>query len=157
MPRGSASIEIPASCAEVFALVHDYDRRLQWDTMLSEARLLGGAPTADVGVRSVCVGKWSSAYMAVETEYVSFSPGEVAAVKLTNRPLIFDKFAASIRHAPLTESTSRLTYVYSFEARPRFLAFVLNPIMALLLGWEVRSRLRGLRAFFERAERAGLA
>jgi hypothetical protein len=36
MPRESLSIEINAPCAAVFAVIHDYDRRLEWDTMLRQ-------------------------------------------------------------------------------------------------------------------------
>src|SRR2546427_3274285 len=46
MPRRSYSVEVDAECEAVFDFVHDYDRRLSWDTMLSEARLLDGATTA---------------------------------------------------------------------------------------------------------------
>ena len=154
MPRGSASVEIAAPCEVVFALVHDYARRLEWDTMLSEARLLGGAARADVGVRSLCVGTWQSAFLGLETEYVQFVPGRRAAVRLTNRPPFFERFAATIRHDPLDTGGSRTTYVYSFRARPRVLAPLLEPVMQLMLGREVRRRLRALQAFAER-EAAG--
>lgn len=77
--------------------------------MLSEARLLGGAVAAGVGVRSLCVGTWRSAYLPMETEYVSFERGRVAAVKLTNRPALFERFAATIKHEELPEGRSRVT------------------------------------------------
>ncbi|MCL4303975.1 MAG: SRPBCC family protein, partial [Anaerolineae bacterium] len=85
VPRENISIEIDAPCAAVFDVIHDYGRRLEWDTMLREARLLGGATAAGIGVRSVCAGTWRSAFLALETEYIRFEPGRVAAVKLTNR------------------------------------------------------------------------
>ena len=31
--------QMPVKSAEVFALLHDYDRRLEWDTLLKEALL----------------------------------------------------------------------------------------------------------------------
>jgi hypothetical protein len=149
MRKGSYSTEIGASPEEVFDVVHDYERRLEWDSMLSEAKLLAGETVAKVGVRSLCTGTWKTAFLALETEYVRFEPGEVAAVKLTNRPLFFEHFAATIRHDAVGESRSRTTYIYSFRARPRFLAPLLEPIMDLMLAREVRHRLRGLRHFLE--------
>ncbi|MFN8457514.1 MAG: SRPBCC family protein [Anaerolineae bacterium] len=101
MPRSSVSIEMDAPCETVFAIIHDYDCRLEWDTMLREARLLGGATSAGLGVRSLCTGTWRSAFLALEAEYIHFEPGRVAAVKLTNRPLFFEHFAATLRHDPL--------------------------------------------------------
>ena len=150
MSKASLSIEIDAPAEAIFALIHDYERRLEWDSMLSEARLLGGAPEAALGVRSLCVGTWRSAFLPMETEYIRFDPGRAAAVKLTNRPPFFQNFAATLRHEPLGEGRSRTTYIYSFEPRPRSLAPLLEPIMNALLRREVRQRLRALKAFMER-------
>jgi hypothetical protein len=149
IPRESLSIEINAPCATVFAVIHDYDRRLEWDMMLRQATLLGGATTAGLGVRSLCVGTWRGAFLGLETEYIRFVPGEVAAVKLTNQPPFFDNFAATIRHTAIADGRSRTTYIYNFRARPRFLAPLLEPIMNVLLKREVRNRLGALRAFVE--------
>ena len=150
MPKGTITIEIEASCKAVFDLVHDYNQRLQWDTLLSQATLLGQAKAADRGVRTRCVGTWRSGKIAVETEYIAFEPGRVAAVKLVNRPPLFEHFVATIRHKPLTATRSRLTYIYSFRARPRWLAFALEPIMHAALQRETKARLRSLKAFLER-------
>ena len=148
MQRGLVSIEVRAPAEAVFALIHDYARRLEWDSMLSEARLLGGARAADVGVRSRCVGTWRSAYLPMETEYVSFKRGRVAAVKLTNHPPFFDRFAATIKHEALANGRSRVTYIYSFSARPRIFAGVLEPIVKRMLDREVRARLEALRDWY---------
>jgi hypothetical protein len=149
MRRQSSSIEISASCEAVFDVVHDYERRLQWDTMLSQARLLAGARAAQVGVRSRCVGTWKSAFLALETEYVRFERGRVAAVRLTNRPPFFSRFAATIKHDALDAGSSRTTYIYSLRARPRFLAPLLEPLLRIMIAREVRGRLRALRDFVE--------
>jgi hypothetical protein len=150
MRRQSSSIEIGASSEAVFDVVHDYERRLEWDTMLSQARLLAGASAAQVGVRSRCVGTWRSAFLALETEYVRFERGRVAAVRLTNRPLFFSRFAATIKHDPVADGSSRTTYIYSLRARPRFLAPLLEPVLRMMIAREVRSRLQSLRDFMER-------
>jgi hypothetical protein len=153
MPRASLTVELPVSCDTAFAVVHDYTCRLDWDTMLRSARLLDGATQAALGVRSVCAGTWRGAFLALETEYIQFVPGRVAAVKLTRRPPFFDRFAATIRHQALGANRSRLVYTYSFRARPRWLAPMLEPVMQPLLQREVRHRLRGLRLYLERRER----
>lgn len=144
--RESFQVEIDASCEAVFDVVHDYARRLEWDSMLSEARLLAGAEVAGVGVRSRCVGTWKGAFQALETEYITFERGRVAAVKLTNRPLFFRDFAATIRHEPLGTHRSRVTYIYSFHVRPGILA----PVVRARFGREIRARLRRLRDYIER-------
>jgi hypothetical protein len=155
MPRESVAIEIAAPCEAVFAVIHDYSCRLAWDTMLREARLLDGATAAGIGVRSLCVGTWRSAGLALETEYIRFEPGRVAAVKLTNRPLLFARFAATIRHDVISATRSRTTYIYAFRARPQYLAPLLEPLINTLLRHEVHRRLRALRSFLESQNDSG--
>ena len=89
----------------------------------------------------------------METEYVTFEPGRVAAVKLVNRPPLFEHFAATIRHKPITETRSCVTYIYSFRARPGWLAFALEPILHAALQRETKARLRSLKTFLERPSR----
>ncbi len=148
MTKGMVTIEVQAPPEPVFDLVHDYSRRLEWDSMLSEARLMGGATAAGVGVRSLCVGTWRSAFLPMETEYVSFRRGHVAAVRLTNRPPFFERFAATIRHKQIDAQRSQVTYLYNFKTRPTALAWLLTPIISWLMAREVRSRLESLRHHF---------
>lgn len=154
MPRASLSIEINAPCGVVFEVIHDYGCRLKWDSMLREAFLLDGATAAALGVRSRCVGTWRSAFQALETRYIRFEPGRVAAVTLTNHPLFFEQFAATIKHEPLQDGRSRTTYIYFFRAAPRFLAPLLEPIMNVMLQREVRQRLQSLRSYLENQQSA---
>lgn len=147
MPRGAVSVEVEGSCTAVFNLIHDYGRRLEWDTLLSKACLLDGAPEAGLGVRSLCVGTWREMFLPLETEYIRFEPGQVAAVSLTNKPPFFDQFAATIRHEPLANGRSCVTYIYYFRVRPKLLAPFLEPIMNLLLKRETQKRLYALRRY----------
>ncbi len=142
--RGSCRVEVDAPPEAVFDRIHDYDRRLEWDTLLSDARILGGAPCAGKGVRTLCTGRGLARLVAMETEYVSFDRGRVAAVRLLNRPPFFERFAATIRHRPLPGGRSEVTYVYSFVARPRWLGRLLDA----LLRRETLRRLRALQATF---------
>jgi len=103
MPHGSVSTIIPASSAEVFRLLHDYDRRLEWDTLLQSATLTEGWTKAQLHATSVCQGRWYLGGVALKTEYLSFKPPEVAAVKMVNRPPFFQSFAATIRHRDLID------------------------------------------------------
>ena len=109
--------EMPASCETVFDLVHDYARRLEWDTLLRAAFVEGGA-AAGTGAVAVCRGRWWVGGLSFRTVYVSFERGRVAAVEMLNRPPLFERWAASIRHEPLDERKSRLVYTYHFRARP---------------------------------------
>jgi hypothetical protein len=157
MPHGTVTEIIPASSAEVFRLFHDYDRRLEWDTLLQEAYLTDGYREAQRGAVSVCRGRTHLGGLALKTRYISFRPPEVAAVKLVNRPPFFDTFAATIRHRDLGDSASEVEYRYHFTARPRWLQFLLHPLMERLFALETRRRLRALRDFFRNGCHAGIA
>jgi hypothetical protein len=148
MVHAKVSDEMPASCDAVFDLVHDYPRRLEWDTLLREAFVEGGG-AATRGAVAVCRGRWLVGGLTVRTVYVSFTRGEVAAVKMIDRSMLFARWAASIRHEPVAEGRSRIVYTYNFRARPRVLAFLLEPILAIVFRWETRKRLRALQRALE--------
>ena len=98
MPTGTFSEQIPAASSDVFRLLHDYKRRLEWDTLLQSAYLEAGYDEANINAVSVCTGKWQFGGMAIRTRYVAFRPGSLAAVQMINSPPLFESFAASIRH-----------------------------------------------------------
>ena len=148
MPHGSVSVVIPASSADVFDLLHDYDRRLSWDTLLSAAYLTDGSTAAGLGAASVCVGRGTLSGIALKTIYVAYDRPRLAAVKMVNRPRWFDTWAASVRHDDLAPCQSRVTYTWTFTARPRWLAWLLEPVMNAIFRRETRKRLAALRRHF---------
>jgi ribosome-associated toxin RatA of RatAB toxin-antitoxin module len=131
----------------LFALTQDYDRRLEWDPFLRSAELVGGAAEAGPGVRAWCVAHNG---LGMETEYVSFTPPRVAAVKMTRGPWFIGGFAGSWRFFPEADGRTRVVFRYSVNARPAWLQPLLNPILVRVFTREVRKRLRGLRDFVER-------
>jgi hypothetical protein len=147
MNHGAVPLEMPASSGEVFDLLHDYNRRLEWDTLLSAAYLADGHERAELGATCVCVGRSILGRIALKTVYVTFDRPRLAAVKMVNSPPLFASWAASIRHDDLGPASSRLTYTWSFAARPRWLAWLLEPIMGRIFQWETRKRLKALRDF----------
>jgi len=151
MPSATVIQRMPCPSARVFELLHDYSRRLEWDTLLREARLTRGHRVAARDATSLCVGKPLFGAIGIETRYLTFHPGSLAAVEMINRPPFFESFAASIRHEDL-EGGSKATYRLHFSARPRALAWLLHPIMRVALRHETRKRLQALARFLE-AER----
>lgn len=142
---------MPANAAAVFAVLHDYARRLEWDTLLREARLTRGCKEAQLGATSLCVGKPLFGLIGIETRYIAFKPGELAAVEMINRPPFFAHFAASIRHGD-NEAGSTMVYRFQFTARPRWLRWLLEPVMRWQLTRETKRRLAALAGFLRREE-----
>ena len=83
------------------------------------------------------------------TIYVSFNRPSVASVKMTRGPFILESFAATLRQDATTTGGTRVTYRYSFTSRPRWLAFLLNPIMQCVFHRETQQRLTALKRFLE--------
>ena len=149
MPTAEIRETIHASTDAVFALLHDYKRRLEWDTLLQEAYLEPEFEKSEKGAISVCRGKRILGGFAVRTEYLSFEPGKVAAVKMLNHPPFFESFAASIRHFAIDDAHSEVVYKVNFTAKPVWLRPILNPLMRAVFVWETRKRLKALKNFFQ--------
>lgn len=150
MPSAAVTESMPCPSAVVFELLHDYSRRLEWDTLLREARLTRGHKVAATGATSLCVGRPLFGIIGIETTYVTFTPGVLAAVKMINRPPFFDSFAASIRHQEI-EGGSQLTYKLTFRAKPRLLRWIFEPVMRIALRYETRHRLKALSRYLASA------
>ena len=80
MVHGEVSEVLPAPREVVFDVLHDYSRRLEWDTLLRAAYLDDGFNVAGKGVTSVCVGRRTLGRLALKTVYVSFERPRIAAV-----------------------------------------------------------------------------
>ena len=148
MPAAFLTIDIDAAPEAIFDLIHDYSQRLDWDPFLREARLLDGAQVAGRGISSRCVARWAVGGLAMDTVYVSFTPPRVAAVNMTRGPIFLQSFAASIRQDRIDDNTTRVTYRYNFEARPRLACFI-EPIVGRVLYRETGRRLAALKRFLE--------
>jgi hypothetical protein len=88
----------------VFDLVHDYDRRLSWDTLLRDARVEDGRAPG-VGAVAACTGRWFVGGMCFRTRYVSFCRGAVAAVKLVGGVSLSRRFTPSKGWPTLCQTT----------------------------------------------------
>ncbi|MEN9936848.1 MAG: hypothetical protein RLZZ387_3427 [Chloroflexota bacterium] len=142
MPTIGREIVIEASAEDLFDLTQDYGRRLLWDPFLKEARLVGGAAEAGVGVRAWCVSRLG---MGMETEYVSYRRPRVVAVKMTRGPAILASFAGSWRFFELAPRRTRVVFRYALTARPSWLRPVLDPVLARVFDNDIADRLRDLK------------
>lgn len=147
-----ATVEIRACPGAVFRLTHDCARRLEWDTLLKEARLLDGAEAAGPGVRSVCVGRNALLGLSVETVYITFDPPWLSAVQMTRGPALFGNFAASIRHEVIRPGVTRVIYRGHVETRPRWLRWLLEPLVNRTFGCQTQRRLNSLKRTLEGEE-----
>ena len=140
------SIQIRCPRQRVFDYTQDYGQRLVWDTFLREAVLMDGATRAGPGVKAWCVSRHG---LGMETEYVSFNPPAVTAVKMTRGPWMFESFAGSWKFDAVDAETTLTTFTYSFSLRAPLRPF--TPWMKHVLASNVRGRLKDLKARLESA------
>jgi polyketide cyclase/dehydrase/lipid transport protein len=134
--------------ARVFALTQDYARRLSWDPFLRRAELVGGAAAPGVGVRAWCVARSG---LGMETEYVSFAPPRIAAVKMTRGPWILETFGGAWEFKPAGAGATTVMFRYQLRTRPRWLAWLLEPLARRWFSWETRRRVLALQAALDKA------
>ncbi|HLJ51536.1 MAG TPA: SRPBCC family protein [Bryobacteraceae bacterium] len=138
---------IDAPADGIFVFSQDYSKRLAWDPFLREAILLGNDGALGVGTRSWCVA-WFG--MGMETEYVSYEPPRVVAVKMTKGPWILKRFAASWIFHSIEANRTEVAFVYSFQIQPHLR--VLTPIVGAMFRYEIGRRLRSLKKACEIAD-----
>jgi hypothetical protein len=144
MPKAfSDTVAINTDPAYLFALTQDYGRRLAWDPFLRSAELLG-AEQPGVGVRALCVAKSG---LAMETEYVSFDPPTVCAIRMTRGPWVVAEFAGSWRFREVEPGRTEVRFRYLVVGRPR----LLTPLLRAFFARETRRRLLGLKRAVEDA------
>ncbi len=140
------SLLIAAPAEDLFALTQDYGRRLDWDPFLKSATLLGGASAAGVGVRAYCVARSG---LEMETEYVSFNPPRTTAVKMTRGPWMIAHFAGAWHFEEGEPGGTLVRFRYHLRARPRWLSWLLTPLLAWSFARATRKRLAALKAVVE--------
>lgn len=140
----STVIAKPASL--LFELSQDYERRLEWDTYLSEARLLGSARQAAVGVDSHCK---SRAGVVMVSRYISYAPPTRAAVEMVSGPAIFRRFGGTWRFRPTSPEATEVQFLYNFKVKAWALGWLLEPAMAWLYRRNMDRRIAAFKAWAE--------
>jgi len=133
--------EMPATCEATFDLLHDYERRLSWDTLLRGA-YCEGRPGR--GAVAVCTARWWLGGYTFRTRYVTFERPVLAAIKLESRPPFFASWAASIRQRCMPDRRSTATYTMTFRCKPSWAAPLLEPVARLMFRRETGRRLAAL-------------
>ncbi len=85
----------------------------------------------------------------METEYVSFNPPRATAIQMTKGPWFLASFAGSWRFEEAAPGRTRVGFRYSLRTRPRWLAWLLTPIVTRAFARDTRARLRALKQAVE--------
>jgi ribosome-associated toxin RatA of RatAB toxin-antitoxin module len=135
-------IDKPAEA--VFDYTQDYTTRLNWDTFLTKADLLDGAPTAAKGVKAYCQAKNG---LGMVTEYITFNRPKATAIQMTKGPYMFSAFLGSWTFKTLNPQKTEVIFLYSFTLRFPF--NIVNILVKRILQRNVKMRLNDLRTCME--------
>lgn len=141
---------MPAPAKAVFEAFHDHRRRLQWDTLLSEAYVEGGADYPAVGAISVNRGRGLRGGFVLRTRFVNFDPPRRAAAVLVEPAGLFRQWAATLQHRDLEDGTSELLYTFDLALRPSWLGVCLDAWVTSLFERATRQRFAALAAYLRR-------
>ena len=142
MPIVEAEIEVGAAQADVYDLAQDYGLRLRWDPFLREMRFRDGAREAAVGVKVWVRAKNG---LTMEVVYITLDRPASVAMKMTDGPRLFERFAGSWRFERVADASTRVIFRYNFETRWPWLRPLLNRAVGLVFARDIRARLDGLK------------
>lgn len=138
---------MPARAEVVFDAFHYHLWRHRWDSLVSDTRVVGGAPCPSVGAVTENAGGGWMRTLSMRTRFVSYERPKVAAAAMVGRSFPFARWAASMRHRPLEGGGSLMFYTYSFETAPRALRWVMDPVVGFVFERQTRRRFARLQRF----------
>ena len=148
--RVTTSIVVSRPANELFSLSQDYARRLEWDSYLCEAFLLDGALQADIGVRSHCKNRTGAVMVS---RYISYAPPTHAAVEMVSGPWLLERFGGTWRFRQESSDLTKVEFIYNFRARPRFLRWLIEPVIAMIYRRSMERRASSFKAWTEATHR----
>jgi hypothetical protein len=139
--------DMPASAEAVFDVFHFHAWRCRWDSLVHASRVVGGAPCPFVGAVTENASGGLLRGLSMRTEFISFDRPHVAAAKMLGRSFPFVRWAASMRHQPISSERSRMVYTYSFVAGPATLRWMVEPLVQWVFDRETKRRFARMQAF----------
>jgi ribosome-associated toxin RatA of RatAB toxin-antitoxin module len=108
--------------------------------------LLGGAVSAEKGVKALCVAKNG---LGMITEYVTFKRPRATAIKMTKEPFMFEAFLGSWNFKEIKGMSTEVVFLYSYKLRFPFSLF--GKFIRVKLQGDVKKRLIDLKNHIEAA------
>lgn len=151
MPTIKVQEHIAAPQAWLFELSQDYSRRMHWDPFSESYHFDTPDWTPCVGAE--LSGRARNGY-TMRARYIAFNPPEGAAFEMVSGPWFFKTFAAAWRFVQRSSSSTAVSFNYNFTVRPRFLRWLLEPLLIRSLERHIQARIAGLKAYAEAAHSA---
>lgn len=150
MAHRRLEFEMPANAAIAFDAFHYHAWRSRWDSLVGHANVVGGAPCAFVGAETNNTGGRWLRLLSMRTRFVTFDRPRLAAATMVGTSFPFTKWAASMKHADLGDDRSLLTYVYTIEAGPKWLRWLIEPVVDRVFARQTKNRFERMSWFLLR-------
>lgn len=143
MPQVSADIFVPVPPDLAFAVSQTSGPvRLRWDPFIRRQFFLDGAAAPGPGVRTKTYSRLGPSMVS---QYASYRPPTSVGMTMVSGPWFFERFGGGWRFVPEGSGT-RAVWKYTYQVRPRWLQPVGHRIGQVVLGREIRRRIRGYAA-----------
>lgn len=139
--------DMPASVDVVFDVFHYHCWRSRWDSLVGNTQVVGGAPCPYVGAITENIGDGWMRSLSMRTQFVSFDRPRVAAATMIGQSFPFASWAASMKHQPVGANRSIMIYTYTFQVGPRWLRWLLEPIVKLVFDRQTQCRFQRMQKF----------
>jgi hypothetical protein len=156
MPHRKFEFLMPARADIVFDAFHHHAWRKRWDSLVGQSSVIGGAPCPYVGAETENIGSGALRGLSMRTRFVTFDRPRLAAASMIDRAWPFERWAASMKHRAVAGGESSMIYTYSFETRPRWLRWIMEPVVVAMFDRQTRQRFGHFQAFL-RDHAAGIA
>jgi hypothetical protein len=147
MPHERFEFVMPAAPDVVFDAFHYHRWRARWDSLVEATHVIGDAECPFVGAITDNAGGGVLRGLSMKTRFISFDRPRVAAASMLGESFPFSRWAASMRHKPIDNRSSVMVYVYSFEVKPRWLRWIVEPVTKWVFDWQTRRRFERMRSF----------
>lgn len=149
---------IDAAPEAVWKAIHNYSRRMEWDTMLRRVAVDGVAPTAESPVTSGSEvtqwSRWLAGGVKMIARYDECVPptdecDSVATVQMVAGPWFFRSFHARSVLKRREDGFTRCEASYRFECRPLGLRWIVNRAVTWMFHRETAARWKSLKSYVE--------
>ena len=147
MAHRKFTFPMPTEASLVFDAFHYHCWRAQWDSLVSQTRVDGGAPCPSVGAITSNTGAGLLRGLAMRTQFVQYDRPHRAAASMVGTSFPFTRWAASMQHKADGPGRSVMVYTYTLETGPAALRWAMEPVVDWLFARQTQRRFTRLQHF----------
>lgn len=142
----------------VWAAIHDYTTRMQWDTLLRRVAVDGQPPEnanpITVGTEVTQWSRWRAGDVKMIARYDKHVPpaeGQdgVAIVNMVKGPWFFRSFRALAVLQECDDGSTQCEATYTFDCRPAALQWIVNRVVIWMFQRETAARWKSMQKHIE--------